>query len=73
MVLFYSTSLALRAERVCQQAGLSVKLIPTPRHLSSDCGMALRFHWPDRERVEAALERERVDVDGVHEMAERDR
>ena len=43
VILFHTTSAALRAEKVLQRSGLTVKLIPTPREFSSDCGMALRF------------------------------
>jgi len=32
-----------------------VKLIPTPRELSSDCGIALLFTLGDRETVEKLL------------------
>ena len=55
VVLFHTTTSALRAEKVLQKAGLTVKLIPTPRELSSDCGMALRFELSDREEVENRL------------------
>jgi len=68
VVLFHSTSLAIRAERVCQRAGLAVKLIPTPRQLSSDCGTALRFQWADRERMEAVLKEARVEIEGIHRI-----
>lgn len=51
VVLFHTTSAALRAEKVLNKAGLTVKLIPTPRELSSDCGIALRFHMHDRDIV----------------------
>lgn len=55
VVLFHTTTSALRAEKILQKAGLKVKLIPTPRELSSDCGIALRFEFSDRERVESEL------------------
>ena len=51
VVLFHSTAHAIRAEKVLQQAGFKIKMIPTPRQLSSDCGMALRFDRADEERV----------------------
>ena len=68
MALFHSTSATLRAERVCQQAGIEVKLIPTPRQFSSDCGKALRFDWAKREQVEAVLQAARVDVTAFHRL-----
>lgn len=66
VALFYSTSLAIRAERVCQRAGFEVKLIPTPRQLSSDCGTALRFSWAEVDGVRAALAGQGVEVEGLH-------
>ncbi len=55
VVLFHTTTAALRAEKTAQKAGLKVKLIPTPRELSSDCGIALRFDLADRQPLEQAL------------------
>ena len=49
VVLFYSASGALRAEKLTKEAGLRVKLMPVPRHLSSDCGVCLRFESADAD------------------------
>ena len=68
VVLFHTTSAALRAEKVLQRAGLTVKLIPTPREFSSDCGMALRFAWAQVEQARAALEAARVEISSVRQM-----
>ena len=68
VVLFHSTAHALRAEKVLQTAGLAIKLIPTPRQLSSDCGLALRFDRAERERVAAALKEGRVPVNRIDEI-----
>ncbi|MBC7223747.1 MAG: DUF3343 domain-containing protein [Anaerolineae bacterium] len=73
VALFRSTSLAIRAERACLQAGLRVKLIPTPRELSANCGTALRFPWEERAAVEDALSQARVEVEGLHMLAPRQR
>ena len=43
VILVHSTSHAIQVERVLTRAGLAAKLIPTPRHLSSDCGSAVRI------------------------------
>jgi hypothetical protein len=60
VMLFYSTNWAIRAERLAVRAGLDVNLIPTPRHLSSDCGTALRFHWADQEVLIGLLKEHEV-------------
>lgn len=68
VVLFHTTSSALRAEKVLQRAGLTVKLIPTPREFSSDCGLALRFPWAQVEQARAALAAGRVEVAAIRQM-----
>ena len=66
VVLFFTTSSAMRAERVLLDAKLEIKLIPTPRQFSSDCGIACRFEWSGRESVETALGEAQVEISGVH-------
>jgi len=68
VVLFYTTSAAMRAEKVSKKAGLDVKLIPTPRQLSSDCGIALRFNRDEGDDVRSVLEGARVEHDGLHKI-----
>jgi Putative Se/S carrier protein-like len=55
VVLFESVSHALRAEKIFKAAGISCKLIPVPRRLSSDCGICLRFDSAAKARVETVL------------------
>ena len=68
VVLFYSTSAAIRAEKLIQQQGLKVKLIPVPRHLSSDCGVCLRFDNNDVEGIRTILKTKEIEYDGIHRM-----
>lgn len=68
VVLFHTTSAALRAEKVLQSAKIALKLIPTPRELSSDCGVALRFNWQEAPAVEHILKEAKIDVSGIHEL-----
>lgn len=66
VALFYSASYALRAEKVLQEAGIRVKMIPTPRQLSSDCGMALRFDRADEGHVARVLAEHKVPINGIY-------
>jgi hypothetical protein len=68
VVLFHTTSAAMRAEKILKQANLAVKLIPTPREFSSDCGIALRFDWNAADQVKTLLENAHVDVAGIHPL-----
>jgi len=68
VVLFHTTSAVLRAEKTLQKNNFVVKLIPTPREFSSDCGMALQFEWSQAERARALLEAARVEISAMHPM-----
>ncbi|CAG0933652.1 hypothetical protein TFLX_03158 [Thermoflexales bacterium] len=68
VVLFHTTSAALRAEKIAAKSGHVVKLIPTPREFSSDCGIALRCEWADLEHVRAGLEAARITIASLHQL-----
>ena len=55
IVLFHSTSGALMAEKLLKKEGISYKIIPVPRHLSSDCGVCIRFSSHDESLVKKIL------------------
>lgn len=42
-LVFYSTHHLLRAEKQCLAEGIPVTLVPIPREITSDCGMAVKF------------------------------
>ena len=68
VILFHTTSSAMRAEKLLAKAGYPIKLIPTPREFSSDCGIALRFDWAQQQQVLSALAEARVETDTIHQM-----
>ena len=55
VILVHSTSHAVQVERILKRADIAVKLIPTPRHLSSDCGSAVRIAAKDQHKCEQLL------------------
>jgi hypothetical protein len=65
VVLFESVSATVRAEKEAKKDGLKVKLVPVPRQLSSDCGICMRFEWPDMERVQTLLSRKGLKSSGI--------
>ena len=68
VILVQSTSHAIRAEKVLESAGIGCKLIPVPRQLSSDCGVALRVARRDRKAARQALESAGTEIEGVHDI-----
>ena len=68
VVLFYTTSSVMRAEKLLIKEGHSVKLIPTPRQFSSDCGIALRFSWDNHSEIKSVLDAAEVELDSIREI-----
>jgi hypothetical protein len=55
VMLFKAVSYVLKAEKILKKEGLPHKLIPVPKHISSDCGICLRFEPAMQNKIEAAL------------------
>jgi hypothetical protein len=58
----------IKGEKILKRAGLRIDVIPVPREISSDCGMALEFSCRDRECVEHLLADEDVNVVGIYAL-----
>ena len=68
VVLFHTTSSAMQSEKLLKKKDYPVKLIPTPRQFSSDCGIALRFDWNHSGQIQSLLGEARVEFDAVHAL-----
>ena len=68
VILLFGTSHAIRAERVLYLAGIACKLIPVPRHISSNCGVCVRSERVDKETALDALEKAQVQIEGIHDI-----
>ena len=55
VAIFHSIHRVMKAEKVLKAEKLEVLLIPVPRQLSSDCGLAIRFPVEARSGVETTL------------------
>ena len=68
VVLFHTTSSVLRSEKLLTEAGFVIKLIPTPREFSADCGIAIRFEWEHYERIKLLFDTENMEFDAMHPL-----
>lgn len=55
VAIFNSIHRVMKAEKVLKALGLRILLIPAPRALHADCGLAIRYAEGDRPVVEGAL------------------
>jgi len=55
IAIFNSIHRVMKAEKILKGLRLPIMLIPAPRTLVSDCGLAIRYSASDRQAVEEAL------------------
>jgi len=66
ILIFRGTHQVMSAEKNLKKAGVPMRLIPVPRRLTSDCGLAIRISPPDRNRAREVLSRARILPRSVH-------
>jgi hypothetical protein len=55
ILIFRGTHQVLSAEKHLKKGGVSMRLIPVPRSLTSDCGLAIRIPSDERARARKIL------------------
>lgn len=55
VAIFHSIHRVMKAEKILLAQQLDILLIPVPRQLSADCGMAIRFAQESFDQVVGAL------------------
>ncbi|MEA5143364.1 MAG: DUF3343 domain-containing protein [Oscillibacter sp.] len=68
LITFHTTAGAMAMEKQCKQDGLPGRLIPVPRSITSDCGMAWCAPPEARDVLESLMQRESLDTAGVYEL-----
>lgn len=66
LISFYASHHAIRAEKVLREAEFLAALIPGPRELSPNCGVALRFEYARSEAALAILADKKVQIETIH-------
>jgi hypothetical protein len=66
ILLLGSVHKVMKAEKVLKSANVSVDLVPVPREISSDCGVAIEFDSARREDVLGLLEKEGFPAPGCY-------
>lgn len=55
IAIFHSIHRVMKAEKILKGVSVAIQLIPAPRQISSDCGLALRYAPEDAEQVRDLL------------------
>ena len=70
IAVFHSIHRVMKAEKILKGADVPIQLIPAPRQISSDCGLALRYTPDDAERVQVLLTGEGLPPAEVYQYQE---
>ncbi len=68
VLTFPSTHYALKAEKLCKNDGIQVAMIPLPRELSTDCGVALIVLPEECRNAVDLLRQEGLSLNGIHRL-----
>lgn len=68
VILVPSTSHAIRAEKVLRAASIACKMIPVPRHISSDCGVCVQVSRADAEAACRTLEAAGLEIEAIRDV-----
>jgi hypothetical protein len=66
VVSFFASEHAMRSERVLQRAGVPARLVPGPREVSPNCGVAVAFVWENEPEVARALRDSKIRFEAIH-------
>ena len=61
VILFHTSNHAFRAEKLLNARDISCRLVPVPRHLSSDCGVCLRIESSTQKMAVEILDNAKVE------------
>ena len=71
VITFFGSHHAIRAEGLLKRQEIKAVLVPGPREISANCGVAVRFDFNRREEAEALLREHMVHFEGIHHYPER--
>jgi len=65
---FISTSQALKAERVLKNASAEFLMMPTPRQISTSCGLAVKAALDQLQLYHEIMLNNGVEIDGAYQV-----
>ena len=68
VILFHSSNHSIRMSNILKKNSIQHKMIPVPRHLSSECGYCVRVKSSDNEIILKLIEANNVEFDRIEEI-----
>lgn len=73
LIVFESVHQAIHAEKLLQQHGVELEMIPTPREISVSCGQSIALSGCSLNAAIAILQKNRLLFLGVYQMRKKER
>ncbi|MCD6281243.1 MAG: DUF3343 domain-containing protein [Deltaproteobacteria bacterium] len=64
--VFYCIYDVMKAEKAFKDSGIPIDIIPVPRQVSSDCGMAVSLEEEYKIRAQDILVEHNIEIKGVY-------
>jgi len=70
VIILSSIHFVLKAEKLLLRENIPIDVIPVPRSISSDCGMAIEYSCEETGRILELLNHERIDIARIFKCKE---
>ena len=68
VIVFKSTHHAIAATRFLKNKNYKFDVIPTPRMVTHDCGLAIKFAEEDLERIKESIKISEIEAEGIYKI-----
>lgn len=68
IVAFNSTHHAIRTDKLLNENNIKVTTLPTPREISSSCGISVRFLKDDIDKIEDIIKSNEILYNGIFKI-----
>lgn len=68
VLTFESTHHAIEGEKLFKNLGLKFKTIPTPREITSSCGLSIKFDLKHINEVEEIVNEKSLAIKGIYKL-----
>lgn len=69
VISFHTTADAIHFEKLAMHGNISGKIIPAPREITADCGLAWSSPVMEKENLLSLIQAEHLEVEGIHELS----
>ncbi len=70
VIILFSIHFVLKAEKLLLANNIKIDVIPVPRSISSDCGMAIEFPCEEIKKVQELLLQDNIDIARIYRRQE---